>query len=57
MDSLKTPLWSAESNDYAFLDSIFDVTVTCEYIQWITNITDLPIVAKGVLSGERLTFI
>ncbi|KAF6037768.1 HAO2 [Bugula neritina] len=51
MDSLKTPLWSAESNDYAFLDSIFDVTVTCEYIQWITTITDLPIVAKGVLSG------
>jgi len=57
LDSLETPLLDKKGNDYAFLNTIFKVTVTCEYIRWITTITDLPIVAKGVMSGERLAHI
>ncbi|KAF6039003.1 HAO1 [Bugula neritina] len=51
LDSLKSPLQSSQNNKYAVLHTMFDNTLTWEDIQWLTTITNLPVIAKGVLTG------
>lgn len=40
-------------NEYA--SSLFDPSLTWKDIQWLKSVTHLPIVLKGILSGNQLT--
>ena len=42
----------AEEDEYKILLSMFDNTLTWKDVEWLTKITKLPVVVKGILTGE-----
>lgn len=42
-------------NEYA--SSLFDKSLTWSDVKWLKSVTKLPIVVKGILTGQYTTFI
>ena len=45
-------LADCEADEYKMLLSMFDNTLTWKDVEWLTKITKLPVVVKGILTGE-----
>ena len=45
-------LADCEEDEYKILLSMFENTLTWKDVEWLTKITKLPVVVKGILTGE-----
>ena len=41
-----------EGDQYKMIHSMFDNTLTWKDVTWLTSITTLPVIAKGIITGK-----
>ena len=41
-----------EGDQYKIIHSMFDNTLTWRDVTWLTSITTLPVIAKGIITGK-----